>query len=513
MAAAGALLFVGSSLVFLFQARGSVGGPDFFFYLCYARDLVHDPAGVSLQRYQYFPGVYTFWRSAMRLAGGQHLETLQVVYLGVLVANGVIVGGIVLRTLRSWPACLFAMTWYWVLCSRFQGLEGVAEPIASIPFLLGILCWSGHALVGWPGMARAAGLGVALGLAIYVRQQAGLLALGAIWLVRPAWIGSRGRTAAAEAISTRAKEWGVVLLLPLFAILVLGVTLYAEGHGWQPLKIGLEHVRSYDTQGSWAGNLYTIFRTDEIAAAALLLSIGLLNVRRVSSEDLQSGEPWYEVAGFCMLAALATLWQFQTRPYGHYALLAVPCLVITAVILTSRVLLPRWIHRENRRRWAALALAALPLLMGSWRPGTLAIWRGVPGRETTCRPLWHRQPSINRDLERLAGIVEPGSSMHVLPPRHRSIQYLTGTRTTRQRGYGFRFRPLSEVPWRTFDWVVLISAGLDETDQAIWGPGQIGAAVKSLDQNGFRQAVRLETMLIFRRPLAPLESRESTSNQ
>ena len=103
--------------------------------------------------------------------------------------------------------------------------------------------------------------------------------------------------------------------------------------------------------------------------------------------------------------------------------------------------------------------------------------------------------------------------MHVLPPRHRSIQYLTGTRTTRQRGYGFRFRPLSEVPWRTFDWVVLISAGLDETDQAIWGPGQIGAAVKSLDQNGFRQAVRLETMLIFRRPLAPLESRESTSNQ
>ena len=495
------MVFVGSCLVFLYRERASLGGPDFFFYLCYARDLVQDPVSVSLLRYQYFPGVYAFWRAAIRVVGDPRLEALQSVYLGVLVVNGVIVGAIVLRTLRSWLASLFAVTWYWVLCSRFQGLEGVAEPIATIPFLLGILCWSGGALVGWAGMARAAGLGLSLGLAVYVRQHAGLLALGSVWLLRPYLARTQHPSRKPEDGEYRFWEWRVLLVVPLAAILVFGLAVYSEGHGWQPLKIGLAHVASYDAEGSWLANLYTMFRTDEVATVALLLGIGLLAVCRGPRGNLRTGESWYEVAGFCVVAALATLWQFRTRPYGHYALLTVPCVVIAVVILTSQVLLPRWGHRGDRRRSVVgIVLALVPLLMGSWRSGTVAVWRVLPGGETTCRTLWHQQPRVKRDLERVAEIVKPGSLLHVLPPRHRSIHYLTGGRSTRQRGYGFRSRPLPELPWTAFDWVILVTSGLDESDQKIWGEPQTTASVQCLLENGFQQQLKLETMLLYQRP-------------
>ena len=475
--------------------------------------MIDDPASVSPQCYQYFPGVYAFWRTAMRIVG-LDLAALQAVYLAVLILNGLLVGLILLRILQSRPAGVFGMVWYWVLCSRFQGLEGVAEPIATIPFLLGLLCWGGHVLVGFSGALRAVCLGVTLGLAVYVRQQAGLLALGTIWLLLPAAARHRKPCFGRWTFLTGVQDWRLLALLPLTACVVFGVGLYAEGQGWEPLNIGLSHVGSYETRGDWLGNLYTIARTDESVVLSLLLCIVLL-IRSSRSNRVDAvEEPWREVAGVCVIAILATLWQFRTRPYGHYALLAVPCLVIASVAITSQVLLTRWVTQGTRRQWIVGALlASLPLLVGSWRPGTLAIWRVVPDPQEAYRSLWHRQPKITRDLQQFRGIVPSGSSVLVLPPRHRSIHYLTSTRSSRQRGYGFRARPVEELPWITFEWVVLMTAGLDETDLSIWGPSQIAATVKALNQNGFRQEARLETMLVFRRARTGADTANSKPSQ
>ncbi|MCH2401780.1 MAG: hypothetical protein MK364_21860, partial [Pirellulales bacterium] len=136
-------------------------------------------------------------------------------------------------------------------------------------------------------------------------------------------------------------------------------------------------------------------------------------------------------------------------------------------------------------------------------------WRVIPDRQATYRPLWHRQPDITRDLEQIRQIVPRGSSLLVLPPRHRSIHYLTGTRSSRHRGYGFRTRSLEELSWVTFGWVVLMPAGLDETDLSIWGAGQIEEAVTALNQHGFREEVRLKTMLVFQRRADSTEPSQS----
>ena len=475
--------------------------------------MVDDPASVSLQCYQYFPGVYTFWRTAMRIVGLE-LASLQSVYLAVLILNGLLVGGILMRILQSRSAAVFGMIWYWVLCSRFQGMEGVAEPIATVPFLIGLLCWGGHTLVGIRGVLRTVCLGVALGLTVYVRQQAGLLTLGTIWLLLPAGFRRRNPSSGKWAIVTGVPDWRVLLLLPLIAVVVFGFALHAEGQGWEPLHIGLAHVSSYEIHGGWIGNLYTIARTDESVVLALFLCIGAL-IWRSRSQDLDDVDrPWREIAGVCVIAILATLWQFRTRPYGHYALLAVPCLVIASVAVTSHLLQTHWATQGKRRQWfAGMLLAAAPLLVGSWRPGTLAIWRVIPDRQAAYRPLWHRQPQVTRDLEQIRQIVPSGSSVLVLPPRHRSIHYLTGTRSSRQRGYGFRTRSLEELSWVTYGWVVLMTDGLDKTDLSIWGSVQIEEAVTALNQNGFRQAARLETMLVFQRFPASTESSQSNPDR
>jgi len=60
---------------------------------------------------------------------------------------------------------------------------------------------------------------------------------------------------------------------------------------------------------------------------------------------------------------------------------------------------------------------------------------------------------------------------------------------------------------------VLMTAGLDETDLSIWGAEQIEDAVTALNQNGFREEVRLKTMLVFQRRADSTESSQSSIGQ
>ena len=61
-------------------ARDTVEGVDFYYYVCFARDLASGANDVPVARYMYFPGVYLFWRSVLRVAG-ESLSALQWAYV------------------------------------------------------------------------------------------------------------------------------------------------------------------------------------------------------------------------------------------------------------------------------------------------------------------------------------------------------------------------------------------------------------------------------------------------
>ena len=67
---AGLLLL--TTLWTLFQylsiSRSMIGGVDWFYYLCYSRDIINGYP-VSDNIHSYFPGVYVIWTWVMRLAG------------------------------------------------------------------------------------------------------------------------------------------------------------------------------------------------------------------------------------------------------------------------------------------------------------------------------------------------------------------------------------------------------------------------------------------------------------
>src|SRR5207245_1584080 len=108
-------------------ARDTVEGVDFYYYVCFARDLASGANDVPVARYMYFPGVYLFWRSVLRVAG-ESLSALQWAYVSLILANALVVGAVIVRVSRSIPAGVFGAIWYLILCSRFEGFIGTTEP-------------------------------------------------------------------------------------------------------------------------------------------------------------------------------------------------------------------------------------------------------------------------------------------------------------------------------------------------------------------------------------------------
>lgn len=497
-----------SAVVHLARARHSVGGADFFYYVCHARDMLLEPGGVSVWAYRYFPGVYAYWRGAIRW-GGPTLDSLQTTYVVTLVANGLLIGLLVGRICRSVPPAVYAAVWYWILCSRFQGFEGVTEPIATLPFLVGLCVWKGRSLSGAGGWWSTLGLGVGLGLAIYTRQQAGLLSLGAGWLLGEWCFANRsvggGHGAAARRTadreSGRPHEFGQLAVLPAVAAVCLLLAILGEGHGLWPLREGLRQAREYPQAGSFAQNIYTLIRCDETAAVALAAATGvglawaLAYLRRGVASP-----PWLRCAGFCVLAAVATLVQFARRPYLHYALLTAPPLIIAAVVLARQV-----VHEASRRstrgevwQWGLLFLGALPWAYAVVRPATVGVWRVVLPRDFAVQKLWHEQPEVRRDLEVLRRVVAPGDSLVVVPPRLNSIHYLLGSRSEAAYGYSFGItRP--DLDLERLTRVLVVKRHLDEADEVLWGADVLAQFARQLESAGFQVEQDLPAMTLYRK--------------
>ncbi|MGE3777505.1 MAG: hypothetical protein AB7F89_10000, partial [Pirellulaceae bacterium] len=391
----GVAIAAGACIAYLVSRRSAIESSDFYYYVCYARDTLHHGVDVPSDRYRYFPGVYAFWRTVMRV-GGESLVALQWAYVLVLAVNCVLVAGIVARGCRRIDAAVFAGIWYLVLASRFEGFAGVTEPLATIPFLAGVLAWGGRPLRGRAGVCASAILGTGIGLALYVKQQAGLLSLGAAALLLVPPPGTHGR-----------HGWAGLCLLPLISAGVFALAIAIEGMGLAPLAMGLHQASSYPSQSSWGQHLYALARNDESATlAALLTALAWSGCRATTRSGCGPRHDALDMAGLLVLAGAATLVQYRWRGYYHYALLAVPCLVAAAPIVGGELFarLPsRWRDREWLR-WLAMACAGFPLAYTGGNAETLQAWNWQPTRVTSTTA-WRLQPEVAADLDELASLV------------------------------------------------------------------------------------------------------------
>jgi hypothetical protein len=483
-----------STVSYLQVVRYSIGSVDFFYYICCSRDMLTRPDGVSEMCYIYFPGVYAFWRAVMH-SFGMELASLQNAYLTLIATNAIAVGGIVLRVARAPLGALVAALWYLVMSSRFEGMAGVTEPLTTLPFLIGLFIWCGRPLRGRHALLVAALFGASLGLAVYTKQQGGTLALGFFGLLvaRPA------------VPKDRQHGWRELAVIPITAIVVFLVAVLLEGRGWMPLERGLGWALAYQAEGSWLRNLYTQVRGDESAALAALLAVVVWVALLVGAKrNYWAQRDAFQLVSFVIVAGLATLLQFRTRPYGHYMLLAVPCVVL-AVSLLCLLVLPSTLDRFGRRplaRFLLLSAIAIPFVNTAGREDTLYVWRISSTASDVPRPQWHAQLSVRSDLEKLKEVIPPRTVMFHVPPRHNSLYYLLETYSASPFGYVYFPPDLEEIAWDECEHVICLRGALDETDREYWSTwGSEDEIDRLLKAKGFHRAnnVRLETMELFRK--------------
>ncbi len=457
------VLLLLTAVCYLLAMRGAVGDVDLFYFLCYARDM-NLGGNIPENVYSYFPGIYTFWRFAI-LISGDALPALQAWHLGTIVLNCLLVSLLLWRLTRSLPAALFSAGWALLLYSRFQGLGGTSEPLATIPLLAALCYWNGESMRGQKGILYCLALGIGFGLALYGKQQAGLLSLGALMLL-------------AESLGpARRHDLRILVVLPILALLTLVVAILAEGEGMAPLWKGLSIVSAYGQEGSWLHNLYVQVRRDETAALAALFTAGTLCWWGLGKRTMTDPERrQLSVAGLLAISGLATLIQFRSRGFHHYMLLAVPSLVVSSSLA--------WLHLWSRRAeaWRSLKIPCLALLLAPLVPFLFSSGIGksfLAGElprpvEGAYFPHLHQKLNFGEDVEQIRQQLAPGASILLVPARHNSIHFLLHTSSSAPTGYHFQLKEYIDGSWIDqlsvgHRYVVVQFGGLDETDKKSWG--------------------------------------------
>jgi hypothetical protein len=477
---------------YLLTMHGSVGDVDLFYFLCYARDM-NLGEEIPENVYSYFPGIYTFWRSAI-LVSGESLPAMEAWHLGLVALNCFLAGLLLWRLTRCLPAALFAAAWTLLLYSRFQGLDGTSEPLATLPLLAALCYWNGRPLRGRNGLLSCLALGAGFGLALYGKQQAGLLSLGAVMLL----IESLG--------SSRRHDLRILAALPLCALATVLLSILGEGEGLAPLWTGLSAVAGYGQEGSWLHNIYVQVRRDETAILAALFTAAVLcwwGLQRRTSEE--AGQRQLSVAGMLAISGLATLLQFRSRAFHHYMLLAVPCLVVSST-LAWHYLWSRRTGSWRTRKGACLALLLLPLVPFLFDSGIdesflagrlpLPVERVIPIR-------WHQREELRDDLEQLRRQLPPGTSILLVPARHNSIHFLLGTSSAASSGYHFQLRDYSDESWidqlsAGHKYVLVQHRGLDSTDRKRWGFTRQRRAHRTLLDENYEVLFQGKNLVLYR---------------
>ena len=477
-----------SAVAYLTVIHPVIGGVDWFYYLCYSRDAV-DAYSTSNNMYSYFPGIYSFWTIAMRLVGSD-VSSLQCVFVVALTVNCLLVGIIVWQHTHAKLMAAAAGIWTLMLLSRFDGVQGESEIIANIFFLACLIAWKGASLNQWSRWKSLLLFGIGLGLAVSMKQQAGLLALGALW-----FLGEQRQ---------RTHRWDMLFALPAVAGLTLILCVLTAGRGLEPLWLGLSTATAYPGQDSWLLNLYTQFRHDESFWIVAVISVGLF-LRGLFKEKLDPSSNTTRLIGFLILSGLATLIQFKARPYHHYLLLTIPAVTISSTII--------W--HQHRDRLTSRSLQRCLLILMAMLPFCWAEdyrWGYHPTQWPSAnqvQPLsaWHQRKDIRQYIDHLSQNLPASTTLLVLPGRHNSLHYLLDTRSGSDQGYSFNEAAYQgDETWQTLitqttsEYVLLLHpVVLDETDRKLWNAKRIEQAGRLLTEHGYVRVKPANDALLFQR--------------
>lgn len=416
-----ALFIVGAAAIavlavsFWVTTRPFIGGVDFYYYVLTARDLANG-AAVPAGRYFYLPGVFSFWRTVFMVSDGS-LSALQWAYLAVLFANAFLIGGILTTLTRSWPAGGTGAALYLFVAGRIEGFAGITEPIATVPFLLGLWLWvlmrgdqASHAGL----LALAAGFG----LAFYAKQQGGLLALGVVGLLPALWSSDPSERYRISHLA----------ILPFGAIGVFLVAMALEGGGLAAVWTALLAVRDYQAQGSWVEHVNRVFELTQPVSnfflssciAWAVLTFFHNRVPIVSNSLLLT-------LGIAIFATLGCLIQFTKRGYLHYAMLLLPSALIAAGLgLYAVIKLLGWSARVWRRPAVPLVMLGTAVFLWTNSAGATALVRDTSAM-ATASTRWLTHEDIGRTFTPLCSRVGPGTDLLLIPPRENQIHWFCRT--------------------------------------------------------------------------------------
>lgn len=479
------------------ESRPLIDGVDFYIYALYGRDLANGASDIPFARYHYFPGGYVFWKAVTVLSDGS-LEALQWAYVGVLLCNATLIGAILIVLAESWQGGLAAAALYLLAANRLDALEGCAEPIATAPYLLGLWLWLLFSRRGW-SVAGLLSLATGLGLALFVKQQGGLLALGAVGLLPLCGLPRSGAP-------RTFKAW---CLLPLAAAAVFATAFALDGGGLPALLYGLQFAAQYQAEGSWGDHLIWVFGLTQPVSNFWLSGIviwGLLIWQK------QRWPPEYAALapalGLSIFTVLGCMFQFAKRGYLHYSLLALPSLIIVAGLVLA--LAVRWAERASPRQnlgpSLGLLAAAITLLLHSI--GTAPLLRHVTAQLVTpSRPAGFTQ-QIKSTFTPLCRHLSPGEDLLLVPAREQVVHWLCGTRAiSRALGYA----------WLTLDYAPYRSALASPSLQAVFVFGDRAGAyerdfflandktvvVKDVQRSGFRETFSFGGGTLYRKETGP----------
>jgi hypothetical protein len=482
-----------AAVSYLGEAKHISGGIDWFYYLCYSRDAIHF-SGTADNMYSYFPGVYQFWKTAMRLVGTD-ITSLQNVIVIALGLNAALVGVVVFQHTRCKLVSSGAALWALVVLIRFDGLRGESEIVASLFFLSTMIAWKGTPLDHWNKWKLLFVFSLGLGLTVYMKQQAGLLAVGALALV---W----------EQLSPRSgnrHHWGMLASLPILAALLLVGFILMEGRGLEPLSLGLSTAVAYPSYDSWWYNLYVQFRHDESFWIVVMVTMVMFirQQKQLAVGSTPTHTPTARLVGFLLLSGFVTLVQFKIRPYHHYLLLTIPAFTISAAIIwhEHRYLLERGI----KQRILMVFLAALPFCWAedyqwAYHPAQFPTETQVAGQAN-----WHQQGRAEKVITELKRNIPSAARLMILPSRHNSIHYLADTRSSSPHGYSFNegayygneaWLPMLETTASKY--VLLLEENVrDEFDRKIWDARRIGQAQRILELRGYQRVEGAEEIELY----------------
>ncbi|HVU03200.1 MAG TPA: hypothetical protein VHE30_15675 [Polyangiaceae bacterium] len=475
---------------FLVELRPEVQGTDFFYFLCFARDWI-DGIPVTELSFAYFPGIYAFYRLALRV-GHQDLGVVQWAYVLVLAGNAAALGVAVGRTVRRFALGALAAVAYVAAASRLEGGFGIAEPVGTLPLAIAVAVWAGEPLRGRRGVLLALVLGAGIGLAVFVKQQCALQAAG--------W----GPLVLATAFTPRESrhEPRALLLVPAAAIATFLIGVLSQGFGLMPIRVGLEAIPSYQAHASFMENLGVVFgRVGPLALAGLISApiVVYFTVRRAPNS-----EHALNVAAFALGSAGGSLLQFIKRGYAHYGLVTVPWLVLLAAIglalLHERA--PERVRESSAAQLGWLSLAALSFVQTDPRARhTFALWPDpLSFRAPALGHRWREREMVG-DLAQARRFVHPGEDVLVLPPRHNEVHFLLGTRSLSFAEHyawagmhtGNTLRALKS---KTLSAVIVLPPR-GQTDDAVWRDHDCTQAVAALSGNGFRRALNVRSLSVW----------------